>query len=518
MNNTFTLDMITPALPEIFLAGAALILLMVGVFSAPERAGRNVAGLASASLVISFMLLLTYALTHTTVFAFPYGAGENGGFAGHMYVADFFAFYGKSLILLTSLLAVAMAPDALKRLKINNFEYYVLLLLSTVGMMIMVSSQHLISFYMGLELMSFCLYILAAFHRKNASSSEAGLKYFIMGSLASGILLFGVSYIYGVVGDLSFVAIADSLFALQDAGQDVGANLPLMLGLVFVLTGVAFKLSAVPFHMWTPDVYQGAPTPVTAFMAAGPKIAAFVVLLRLLAEPFAALQAEWTQVLAALSVLTMGIGAYMAIVQTNVKRLLAYSAIGHVGFMLVGVVAGTTQGIQAVLMYLTIYSLMTVGAFGILLLLRRKDIYLETLEDFSGLSERAPGHAFMFMLLLFSIAGIPPLAGFFAKFYVFSAAVDAGFVWLAVLGVLFSVVAAYYVLRMVKTMYFDPAVPGKLDIEAPFLLRGVVFLTVAFTVGFVFLMSPLDKLTHKAAESLKATEETVIVQDENIHG
>lgn len=496
MTNTFSLDMIMPAMPEVFLAGAILVLLMVGVFSAPERAGRNVAGLASVSLVVTFMLMLTFALSNSTMFAFPYGGGAP---AENMYVADFFAFYGKSLILLTSLMAIALAPDALKRLKIHHFEYYVLVLLSTLGMMILVSSQHLISFYMGLELMSFSLYIMAAFHRKNVNSSEAGLKYFVMGSLASGVLLFGISYIYGVVGDLSFMAIGDSLFRLEDAGT----NFPLVLGLVFVLTGVAFKLSAVPFHMWTPDVYQGAPTPVTAFMSAGPKVAAFIVLLRLLAEPFAALQAEWTQVLAALAVLTMGVGAYMAIVQTNVKRLLAYSSIGHVGFMLVGVVAGTTQGIQAVLMYLTIYSLMTIGAFGLLLLLRRKEVYLETFEDFSGLSERAPGYAFMFMILLFSIAGIPPLAGFFAKFYVFSAAVAAGFVWLAVLGVLFSVVAAYYVLRLVKTMYFDPPLATRVDLESPLYLRGVVGIAVAFTVGFVFLMSPLNSLTKHAAASLE---------------
>lgn len=501
MENQFTLDMILPALPEIFLAGAVLVLLMVGVFSNPERASRNVAGLAAVALVITFIMLLAYAVGHDTEYAFPYG-GSFGAAIGHMFVADFYAFYGKTLILLTSFLAIGLAAEPLQRMKINNFEFYILLLLATVGMMIMASAHHLLSLYMGLELMSFSLYILAAFNRNNAQSSEAGLKYFVMGSIASGVLLFGLSYIYGIAGDLSFATIGAELSAMDGAST----NFPLILGLVFVLTAMAFKLSAVPFHMWTPDVYQGAPTPVTAFMAAGPKIAAFVVLLRLLAEPFAAMAAEWSQIIAALAVLTMAVGAYMAIVQTNIKRLLAYSAIGHVGFMLVGTVAGTEQGIQAVLMYLTIYSIMTLGAFGIMLLLRRKDVYLETFEDLSGLSQRAPGYAFMFMLLLFSIAGIPPLAGFFAKFYVFSAAVDAGYTWLAVLGLLFSVVAAYYVLRLVRVMYFDEPLPGKVDQEASFSLRAVVVVTVLFTVGYVFLLNPLNTITMKAASSLEVTK------------
>ena len=495
MSNTFNLGMVLPAIPEIFLAGCILSLLMVGVFSAPDRAGRNVAGLASVSLFVTFMLMLTFALSQSNTFAFPYGSGLMGE---HMFVSDFFAFYGKSLILFTSILAIGLAPDALKILKINNFEYYILLLISTLGMMVLVSSQHLISFYMGLELMSFALYILVAFNQNCAKSSEAGLKYFVMGSLASAILLFGVSYIYGVVGDLSFFAINQHIASLESTGQ----NFPLILGLVFVLIGIAFKLSAVPFHMWTPDAYQGAPTPVTAFMSAGPKIAAFLVLLRLLMEPFAALQVEWIQVLAVLSVLTMGLGSYMAIVQTNIKRLLAYSTIGHVGFILVGVVAGTPQGVQAVLMYLTIYSMMSFGAFGMLLLLHNKGVYLETLEDFSGLAVRAPNFAFMFMILLFSIAGLPPLAGFFAKFYVFSAAVKAGFISLAVLGVLFSVVAAYYVLRLVKVMYFDPPIAGKIDVYAPFALKAVAIFTVIFALGFALLLQPLDALTQHAASSL----------------
>lgn len=495
----FALSHISAALPEIFLSASILVLLLVGVFSPKDMAARNVSGLSLVALVISFLCLLGEHQTFSIKFAFPYGQGAEGGPVGYFYIADFFAFYAKALILLASGIAIVLAEDTLKKLKIHKFEFYILVLIATLGMMIMTSSAHLLTLYMGLELMSFSLYILASFWRDNSKSSEAGLKYFVLGSLASGIMLFGLSYIYGIVGDLSFGAIETSISMLHSQNQHV---LPLTVALVMVITAMAFKLSAVPFHMWTPDVYEGSPTPVTAFMSAGPKIAAFALLMRLLIEPFSALAADWSQVLIALSILTMVVGAYMAIVQQNLKRLLAYSSIGHVGFMLVGLVGGTIQGVHGVLMYLTIYGLMTLGAFGMLMLLRRKDVYLETIDDIAGLAERAPAYAFMLLLIMFSIAGVPPLAGFFAKFYVFSAAVAAGYTWLAIVAVLLSVVSAFYVLRIIRAMYFDKGLNKPIDMAAPMPMRAVVVALVLFLVGYIFMMQPLDAISYKAAESL----------------
>jgi len=495
----FALSHISAALPEIFLSASILVLLMVGVFSPKDMAARNVSGLSLAALVISFLFLFVEHQTFNVKFAFPYGQGEGGQPAGYFYIADFFAFYAKTLILLASSVAIILAEDTLKKLKIHKFEFYILILIATLGMMVMTSSTHLLTLYMGLELMSFSLYVLASFWRDNSKSSEAGLKYFVLGSLASGIMLFGLSYIYGIVGDLSFGTINSAIAILHAQEQHV---LPLTVALVMVITAMAFKLSAVPFHMWTPDVYEGAPTPVTAFMSAGPKIAAFALLMRLLVEPFSALNEDWTQVLIALSLLTMVVGAYMAIVQQNLKRLLAYSSIGHVGFMLVGLVGGTIQGVHAVLVYLTIYGLMTLGAFGMLMLLRRKDVYLETIDDIAGLAERAPAYAFMLLLIMFSVAGVPPLAGFFAKFYVFGAAVAAGYTWLAIVAVLLSVVSAFYVLRIIRAMYFDKGSHKPIDMLAPMPMRVVVVGLVLFLVGYIFMMQPIDTISYKAAESL----------------
>lgn len=495
----FAFNYISAALPEIFLAVSILVLLMVGVFTPKEYAARSVAGLSVVTLAITFIFMLVEHQTFKIGFAFPYGTGPDGQPVGHFYIADWFAFYAKSLVLLASATAIVLAEDTLKKIKLHKFEFYVLVLIATLGMMLMTSAAHLITLYMGLELMSFSLYVLASFWRDNSKSSEAGLKYFVLGSLASGILLFGLSYIYGIVGDLSFAAIDSSIATIHQGGEHV---LPLTVALVMVITAMAFKLSAVPFHMWTPDVYEGSPTPVTAFMSAGPKIAAFALLMRLLIEPFAALAADWTQVIIALSILTMAVGAYMAIVQQNLKRLLAYSSIGHVGFMLVGLVGGTIQGVHAVLMYLTIYGIMTMGAFGMLMLLRRKDVYLETIDDIAGLSEKAPAYAFMLLVLFFSIAGIPPLAGFFAKFYVFGAAVAAGYTWLAIVAVVLSVVSAFYVLRVIRAMYFDKGLNKPIDMNAPMPMRMAVVAAVLFVVGFIFFMQPIDAISYKAAESL----------------
>lgn len=492
---TFNINMILPALPEIFLAGMALVLLMVGSFSNPKTAMRNVGGLTLVSFVVAFILLLLGqqggGLEGYAQYAFPYGNGER-----YFFVADSYGFYIKSLILLASSIAILLGSDYLVRKGLGRFEYYVLMLLSVVGMMLMVSTNHLLMVYMGLELMSFALYILAAFNRDDLKSSEAGLKYFVMGSVASGVLLYGVSLLYGVVGDLSFPAIQ-----LVLANEQIQSNIVAILALVLIVSSMAFKISAAPFHMWTPDVYEGAPTPVTAFMAAAPKVAGFALLIRFLVDPMVNLLAQWNEIVIALSIASMSLGAVMAIVQTNLKRLLAFSSIGHVGFMLIGLVGATQIGVQAILMYLTIYTLMTLGAFGGLLLLRRQDSYVENIEDLNGLAKHAPGRAFMIMLFMFSLAGVPPLAGFFGKFYVFAAAVQNGYTWLAIVGVLLSVVAAYYCLRVVKAMYFDEGRKPCED-ELPVSVNVTVVVLAVVVVALIFGLSTLDTLAYEATLSL----------------
>lgn len=495
---TFSFSMIYPALPEVFLAAMSLVLLMVGTFSNPKTAVRSVGGLAMAGFGIAFMLLLAvqrgWGIEGAAEFAFPYGNGDSP--LGYFFVSDAYGFYMKTLILLASILAIMIGSEYLIRKGMARFEYYVLMMLSVVGMMLMVSTNHMLMMYMGLELMSFALYIMCSFRRDDLKSSEAGLKYFIMGSVASGVLLYGVSLLYGIVGDLSFPAVQ-----LVLSGEGMHGNVVAILALVLITSALAFKVSAVPFHMWTPDVYEGAPTPVTAFMAAAPKVAAFALLIRFLAEPMGALFTQWNQVLIVISILSMGLGALMAIVQSNLKRLLAFSSIGHVGFMLMGLVGGTQAGVQAVLMYLTIYIIMSLGAFGGLLLLRRQDAYVETIEDLNGLAKHAPGRAFVMLVFMFSLAGVPPLAGFFGKLYVFAAAVNAGYTWLAIVGVLLSVIGAYYCLRVVKAMYFDEGRKSCED-EMPTGVHATVILMAIVVVGLIFGLSTLDTLAYEATLSL----------------
>jgi len=493
---TFEWFYLWPAVPEIFLAFAALALLLVGACSSEERAARNVAGLGVMSLFVTFLFMLAARPTDGPLYAFPYGYGSQ--LAGYFFVSDMFSFYAKALILAGSAMTFVLAPEYLRRHKIEQFEFYILLLLATLGMMFMVSAYHLMTMYMGLEVMSFSLYILAAFWHTNLKSTEAGLKYFVLGSLASGLLLYGMSFLYGIVGDLSFSAIEQHLGGMAD----IGTNMPLMVALVMMICALAFKISAAPFHMWTPDVYEGAPTPVTAFMSAGPKVAAIALMVRVLYEPLAPLFDAWSQILMVVAIFTMGFGSLLAIMQNNLKRLLAYSSIGHVGFMLVALVGGSLAGVQAVLVYLTVYVLMTTGVFGVLLMLRRKSIYVETVDDISGLAQQAPVFAFMLLLLFFSLAGVPPLAGFFAKFYAFSAAVEAGYTWLAVVGVLFSVVAAFYSLRIIRTVYFDPPTQNEYEVQVPFAVQS---LTVALTASILILGALLyyvDGVTLSAAASL----------------
>ncbi len=422
-----------PVLPELVMALGALVLLLVGAVRG-ERSSGLVTELAILVIGVAFLI---------DVGTRSYGATAFGG----AFVDDPFSRFMKGLALLGSIVTLVMSIGFLRQQGIDRFEYPVLVVLSTLGMMMLISAGSLIALYLGFELMSLALYVLAAFDRDNARASEAGLKYFVLGALSSGLLLYGASLIYGFAGTVSFGGIAA---ALQGHAQ-----IGVIFGLVFLSAGFAFKMSTVPFHMWTPDVYEGAPTPVTAFFATAPKMAAVAITVRTVITAFPGIVADWQQIIIFISIASMLLGSFAAIGQTNIKRLMAYSAIGHMGFALVGLAAGTETGVLGVLLYLLIYLVMTLGTFAAIMMMQRDGVGVETMADLSGLSQTRPGMAFFLGLLMFSLAGIPPLAGFFAKFYVFRAAVQANLYGLAVIGVLSSVVAAYYYLRIVKMMYFD---------------------------------------------------------------
>ncbi|MBX2806332.1 MAG: NADH-quinone oxidoreductase subunit NuoN [Hyphomicrobiales bacterium] len=459
---------LAPIYPEIFLALASMALLMIGVFSRDED-NPSVSWIAIAILVATGALI----------------AGQDAGarelFDG-AFLADDFGRFMKLLILAGAALAIILSFDYLKTAKILKFEFPVLVLLSTLGMLLLASANNLISLYLALELQSLALYVLASFRRDAVLSSEAGLKYFVLGALSSGMLLYGCSLIYGYTGTVGFEGIAA---VLENTDRSVG----LVFGLVFVLAGVAFKLSAVPFHMWTPDVYQGAPTPVTAFFASAPKVAAFAMLIRIVQEAFPAIAEDWRQIIIAISVASMVLGAFAAIGQTNIKRLMAYSSIGHVGYAMVGLAAGTPSGVQGVMIYLAIYIVMTLGAFACILAMRRGDSDVEEIAELNGLSRNQPMLAFMLTVLLFSMAGIPPLAGFFAKFYVFLAAIEAELFWLAVIGVVTSVVSAFYYLAIIARMYFqEPAAdfePMTAKVRFVLGLTGIITLFLFIPIQFL---------------------------------
>jgi NADH-quinone oxidoreductase subunit N len=414
---------------------------------------------------------------------------------GGLFVVEAFGDFMKLLVLLGAALTMALSLHFIGREEMGQFEFPVLLLFATLGMLMMVSANDLISLYMGLELQSLSLYVVAAFRRDSLRSSEAGLKYFVLGALSSGMLLYGASMLYGFTGHTDFAGFA-AFFA---DGQP--ASLGVVLGLVFLLAGLCFKVSAVPFHMWTPDVYEGAPTAVTAFFAAAPKIAAMALLMRVLLGPFGDLLPQWQQIIWAVSVASMVLGAFAAIGQTNIKRLMAYSSIGNVGFALVGLASGTVQGAESVMIYMAIYLVMTVGTFACILSMRQKGRLLEGIDDLRGLAKTHPMMALALAVFMFSMAGIPPLAGFFGKLYVFLAAVEAGLYVLAVIGVLSSVVGAYYYLRIVKIMYFDEA-DEKFD--RPLSREVGLVLTVAgiLIALFVILPGPLLDGAATAATSL----------------
>ncbi len=467
-------------MPEIALAVGAMLLLLVGAFSSDKW-----------STVITWGCVLVLCVAAALVVAT--GEGRVLAFGG-TFIVDPFARFAKLVVLAGSAMAMLMSLDYLRDEKLTRFEYPVLVTLATLGMLTMISANDLIVLYVGLELQSLALYVLAAFARDTVRSSEAGLKYFVLGALSSGMLLYGASLVYGFTGTTSFAGIA------QVIGQSA-APMGLMIGLVFVMSGLAFKVSAVPFHMWTPDVYEGSPTPVTAFFAAAAKVAAMALFLRVVFGPFAAAQGQWLQIVLFLSVASMLLGAIAAIGQSNIKRLMAYSSIGHMGYALIGFAAGTQAGVQGVLIYLVIYMAMTVGTFICILTMRRGGKAVEDISDLSGLSQRDPTTAYLLAILMFSLIGIPPLAGFWGKWFVFLAAIEAKLYFLAVTGFVTSVVGAFYYLRVIKVMFFDkPAAP----FEKPLGTVNAALLAAssAFVIFFVVLPAPLVDAASAAAKSL----------------
>ena len=479
MNQMTHIQDLMPLLPEIILACGAVIVLMGGVIEG-ERSAPAVNGWC-----IGVLVLVAYAIIAWVP------AGRFVLFGGS-FVVDDFSRYLKLLALTGSTGALMLSLDYLNAEKQQKFEYGVLVLLSTLGMMMLISAADLIALYLGLELMSLPLYVIAASNRDNVRSTEAGLKYFVLGALSSGMLLYGASLIYGFTGTVEFIGIAKA------AGQS--GNLGLIFGLVFLFVGFCFKISAVPFHMWTPDVYEGAPTPVTAFFAAAPKVAGIAIFVRATVVAFPGITHEWQQIVVFVSIASMALGAFAAIGQRNFKRLMAYSSIGHMGFALVGLAAGTPEGVQGVLIYMSIYVAMTLGTFACILAMRRDGTYVETIADLAGLSRTHPATAFMLAMLLFSLAGIPPLAGFFAKFYVFLAAIKAGLYMLAVVGVLTSVVGAFYYLTIIKIMYFDES--AKSFQNMPGLLRIVLGVSGLINILFFVYPAPLLGAATAAAKSL----------------
>ncbi|MFP6696570.1 MAG: NADH-quinone oxidoreductase subunit NuoN [Alphaproteobacteria bacterium] len=469
------------AAPEIFLAIASMVLLMIGVYRGN-----------GATRLLSWLAVLCFAITLAMVLqADP---ASNVSFAG-MYVADSFTAFTKALVLIASAAGLIMSLGYIKEEGMNRFEYPVLFVLATLGMLMMISANDLIALYMGIELQSLALYVIAAFKRDSLRSTEAGLKYFVLGALSSGMLLYGCSLIYGFTGATGFDAIAKFMEGREQA------SIGLIVGIVFMCAGLAFKVSAVPFHMWTPDVYEGAPTPVTAFFAIAPKVAALALFMRALIVPFLAVSADWQQIIIVISVASMLLGAFAAIWQDNIKRLMAYSSIGHVGFALIGLAAGSAEGVRGVLIYLAIYVAMNIGTFACILCMRRKTGMVENITDLSGLSKTNPLMALALAIFMFSMAGIPPLGGFFGKFYVFIAAVNAELYALAVIGVLASVVGAFYYLRIIKVMYFDDAVEpfeGPMSLE----MRAIIGLCGVFVVFFAFYTAPFVASAQIAAAAL----------------
>jgi NADH-quinone oxidoreductase subunit N len=465
-----------PVLPEIVLAVGAMLLLMVGAYRG-----------TSAVLPVTVLSIILLVVTSILVLMLP--PGKLTTFGGSFIVDDFARFL-KILSLIGSAATLVLSRRYLAH-QVRLFEYAILVLLSSIGMMVLISAGDLVMLYLGLELMSFALYVVASSHRDNLKSTESGLKYFVLGSLSSGMLLYGASLIYGFTGTVSFAGIA--------AAAKTG-GLGILFGIVFLLAGLCFKVSAVPFHMWTPDVYEGAPTPVTAFFASAPKVAALAIFTRVVLTAFPGVTHEWQQIVTFVSIASMALGSFAAIGQKNIKRMMAYSSIGHMGFALVGLAAGTQQGAQGVILYLAIYVAMTLGTFSVILAMKRNGHNVEQISDFAGLSRTNPVLAFLFAMLLFSLAGVPPLAGFFAKFYVFLAAIQSGLFALSVIGVVTSVVGAFYYLSIIKVMYFDEPKGAVEPMGGE--LRAVLAVAGVFNLLFFVYPAPLVNAATIAAKSL----------------
>ena len=473
-------------IPELILAIGAMVLLMVGAFGGKTKL---VLGLTLAMLLA---VLIVLCLGHP----FAQVPSEVLAFGGLVQI-DGFGWFVKILTLIGTGLVLLMGWNWLEREALGKYEVLVVATLALLGMFIMIDANSLMTLYIGLELQSLSLYILAAFNRDQRQSSEAGLKYFLLGALSSGLLLYGISMIYGTVGGLSFGEItkfSHEFIATTQTGETAAMPLGLLVGLILVICGLAFKISAVPFHMWTPDVYEGSPAPITALFAVAPKLAAMVPLVRLLVGPFGEWHQQWQQIIMVLAVASMVLGAFAAINQTSIKRLLAYSSIANMGYSLIGLAVGNVAGISSLLIYLTIYMVMTVGAFGCILSLRRNGKPLDQMSDLAGLAKFHPKTAFALTIFMFSMTGIPPLAGFFGKFYVFLAAIQAGYYPLAIIGVLTSVVAAYYYLRIVKLVYFDEAKSAMEPVNHT--LGWVTAATASLVVLFFLVPNPLIQLAN----------------------
>ena len=475
-----------PLKPEIMLVLSAVLLLMYGVFHKDES-GRSVGWLAILALVFVGFLIAFRAWNHPGAF--------DSAFEG-AWINDAFARFMKMLVLIGAIGGLLLSFAYFRDVGAMRFEFPILVLLSCAGMFMMISAGDLISLYLGLEMQSLALYVCAAIRRDDVRSSEAGLKYFVLGALSSGMLLYGASLLYGFTGSTHFADISHAAAAITAAAPNTG----LMFGLVFLLAGLAFKVSAAPFHMWVPDVYQGAPTPVTAFFAAAPKVAAFALLIRVLVSAFPAITGQWQLIITFMAIASMFLGAVAAIGQNNIKRLMAYSSIANGGFALVGLAAGTEDGIQGVLIYLAIYVAMTLGTFACILAMRRKGEYIEDIHQLAGLGKTNLPLAAALAALMFSLAGIPPLAGFWAKWFVFLPAIRAGMYPLAVVGVLTSVIGAYYYLRIIKLMFFDDSV-AKFD-PMPGVVRLVLGVFAAFILLFSFYPAPLVAAATRAAHAL----------------
>ncbi len=458
------------ALPEIFLLVMACLILIVDVFLPPEK--RNLTYvLTQVSLLVALFLLLSNP-SEGRMLAF-----------NDLFVQDAMADALKMFIIIISFGVFVYSREYLQARNIFKGEFYVLGLFSIVGMMLMVSANNLLMLYLGLELLSLCLYALVAFNRDNGNASEAAMKYFVLGAIASGMLLYGMSILYGLSGSLQLSEISHAV--MQTAQADNAQKIGMIFALVFIVVALAFKLGAVPFHMWMPDVYHGSPTAVTALIGTAPKLAGFAMIMRLLVEALGGLQADWQQMIIVLAVLSLAVGNIIAIAQTNLKRMLAYSTISHVGFILLGILSGTSEGYTAAMFYTISYAIMSLGGFGIIMLMAREGFEADKITDLAGLNQRSPWFAFIMMILMLSMAGVPPTVGFWAKLAVLSAVIDVNLVWMAIIAVFFSIIGIFYYLRIIKVMYFDDAVDTRplecgRDMQIALSTNGLAVLALGF--------------------------------------